>query len=415
MLTSPVTRVEISRSRLIANFKYLRSLLPTSGDRKRAEELFAASDLLAVVKANAYGHGLSPCAPWLVQAGAKWLGITCVEEGVALRRLCLKVHILVMRGLMQGEADALIEAQLIPTVWEPQPLVWLADAAQKRDLALGSVPVHLEIDSGMSRQGVGLADLAKLLGTLQNLPALRLTGVYTHFASADMLDAEQSQLQRAAFRKAVDQIFAAGFHPQWIHAGNSSTLLAEQHKFQDVIPAKPGAKYLIRPGIALYGYAPKFTGAECEVAEEARARLQPVLAWKTAIASTRSVTPGTAVGYNATFVAPTAMRLALLPVGYADGLNRKLSGTNSSPGGHVLIHGVPAPIVGRVSMDLTVVDITNIPNAAAGDEVVILGQQSDGEQNGQRVSADDHARWAGTIPYEILCAIAARVPRVTCE
>ena len=150
-----------------------------------------------------------------------------------------------------------------------------------------------------------------------------------------------------------------------------------------------------------------------------------MLAWKTAIVSTRSVTRGTAVGYNATFVAPTAMRLALLPVGYADGLNRKLSGTNSSPGGHVLIHGVPAPIVGSVSMDLTVVDITHIPEAVAGDEVVILGEQNRGEQNGgeqnegqqhgQRVTADDHARWAGTIPYEILCAIAARVPRITCE
>ena len=410
MLTSPVTRVEISRSRLIANFKFLRSLLPVSDTQKHAHEIAATTDLLAVVKANAYGHGLSPCAPWLVQAGAKWLGITSVEEGVALRRLCPKVRILVMRGLMHGEANALIDAQLIPTVWEPQQLAWLADAAQKHKLALGTVPIHLEIDSGMSRQGVGLADLATLLDTLQNLPALRLSGVYTHFASADMLDAEQNQLQRAGFRNAVDQIFAAGFHPQWIHAGNSSTLLAEQHRLHDILPTKPGAKNLIRPGIALYGYAPKFSGIESAPAEATRAHLQPVLAWKTAIASTRSVAPGTAIGYNATFVAPATMRLALLPVGYADGLNRKLSSTNSSPGGHVLIHGIPAPIIGRVSMDLTVVDITHIPNAATGDEVIIIG-----EQQNERITADDHARWAGTIPYEILCAIAARVPRITAK
>ncbi len=239
MLTSPVTRAEISRSRLIANFKYLRSLLPASDAPERAPELAASIDLLAVVKANAYGHGLSPCAPWLVQAGANWLGITSIEEGVALRRLCPKARVLVMRGLMQGEADALIEAQLIPTVCEPQQLVWLADAAQKHNLALGSVPIHLEIDSGMSRQGVGLADLMNLLDTLQHLPALRLSGVYTHFASADMLDAEQNQMQRAAFRKAVDQVFAAGVHPQWIHAGNSSTLLAQQHDFDDVLPTTP--------------------------------------------------------------------------------------------------------------------------------------------------------------------------------
>ena len=193
MLTSPVTRAEISRSRLIANFKYLRSLLPVNDAQKPTPDHAATTDLLAVVKANAYGHGLSPCAPWLVQAGAKWLGITSVEEGVALRRLCPKVRILVMRGLMHGEADALIETQLIPTVWEPHHLVWLADAAHKHKLALGTVPIHLEIDSGMSRQGVAPADLDPLLNTLQNLPALRLSGVYTHFASADMLDAEQNQ------------------------------------------------------------------------------------------------------------------------------------------------------------------------------------------------------------------------------
>jgi alanine racemase len=420
MPTSPVTRVEISRSRLIANFKYLRSLLSAGDAPKRTPELTATPDLLAVVKANAYGHGLSPCAPWLVQAGAKWLGITSVEEGVALRRLCSKVRILVMRGLLRDEADALIDAQLLPTVWEPQQLDRLAEAAQHRDLAMGSVPVHLEIDSGMSRQGVAPEDLPALLNTFQNHPALRLSGVYTHFASADRLDAEQNHLQRTAFRKAVDQIFAAGFHPQWIHAGASSTLLAEQHRLPDILPAKPGVKTLIRPGIALYGYAPEFSGTNSAAAEQARAQLQPVLAWKTEIASTRTIAPGTAIGYNATFFAPTAMRVALLPVGYADGLNRKLSSTNASPGGHMLIHGVPAPIVGRVSMDLTMVDVTHIPNAAAGDEVVIIGEQRGGEKsrsdhNSQRITADDHARWAETIPYEILCAIAARVPRVAGE
>lgn len=410
MLTSPITRAEISRSRLIANFTYLRSLLTGSKAAQSSTEAAAASELLAVVKANAYGHGLSPCAPWLVQAGAKWLGITSVEEGIVLRRLCPKAHIMVMRGLMHGEAEALIDAQLIPTVWEPQQLAWLADIARKRDLALGSVPFHLEIDSGMSRQGVTPASLATLLDTLRHLRWLRLSGVYTHFASADMLDAEQNQFQRAAFQSAVDQIFTAGFHPQWIHAGNSSSLLAAHHDLHNVIPTKPGAKTLVRPGIALYGYAPEFSGSESAAAEKARAHLQPVLTWKTAIASTRSVAPGTAIGYNATFVAQADMRLALLPVGYADGLNRKLSSTNSAPGGQVLIRGTRAPIVGRVSMDLTVVDITQIPHAAADDEVVILG-----EQGVQRITADDHARWAGTIPYEILCAIAARVPRITSE
>ena len=415
MLPSPATRVEISRSRLVGNFDFLRSLLPNNESGQRGGASAASGDLLAVVKANAYGHGLSPCAPWLVQAGAKWLGITSVEEGVALRRLCPKVRILVMRGLMHGEVDALIDAQLAPTVWGLEQLEWLANTARKQDLALGSVPIHLEIDTGMTRQGIGLADLAKFLHALQGLPALRLAGVYTHFASADRLDAEQDRLQRNAFRQAVEQIFAAGFHPQWIHAGNSSTLLARRCEDLSGLTQTHDAKFLVRPGIALYGYAPAFSGAQSKTAETARATLRPVLAWKTAIASTQSVEAGTAVGYNATFVAPTAMRLALLPVGYADGLNRKLSSTNSCAGGHVLIHGAAAPIVGRVSMDLTVVDITHVPNAATGDEVVILGEQDGGGQAGKRVTADDHARWAGTIPYEILCAISARVPRVTSE
>ncbi len=366
--------------------------------------------MLAVVKANAYGNGLSPCAPWLVQAGAKWLGVTSVEEGVAARRLCPKAHILVMRGLLCGEAEALMEAHLTPTVWDRAHLDWLVEAAQRRRLALGSVPVHLEIDTGMSRQGVGVADLAKFLDALQNLPALRLAGVYTHFASAEMLDAEQNLEQRSAFHQALDQILAAGFHPRWIHAGSSATLLAQPPESECGLGRTAGAKSLLRPGIALYGYAPAFSGKGAKAAEDARARLQPVLAWKTAIASVGTAAAGTTVGYDATFVAGADMRLALLPVGYADGLNRKLSSTTSSAGGYVLIRGMRSPIVGRVSMDLTVVDITHIPNVAVGDEAVILG-----EQNGERVTADDHARWADTIPYEILCAIGARVPRITCE
>jgi alanine racemase len=162
---------------------------------------------------------------------------------------------------------------------------------------------------------------------------------------------------------------------------------------------------MIRPGIALYGYASRFTGEQAATAEAARAILEPVLTWKTEIASLRTVEAGTEIGYNATFVAPNKMRLALLPVGYADGLNRKLSNR-----GHVLVREVAVPIVGRISMDLTVVDVSSVPRAALGDEVILLG-----EQNGLRITADDHARCAETISYEILCAISARVPRVACE
>ncbi len=398
----PINRAEISRSRLIGNFARLGSLARGTHPEKRC-------DLLAVVKADAYGHGLAMCAPWLFEAGAQWLGITSVEEGIALRRLCPGALILVMRGLLPGEVEGLLDEQLTPTIWDREHLDLLAKAAGKRALADGSVPVHLEIDSGMSRQGISSCpkELRIFLDRLRAVPALRLDGVYTHFASSEMLDDEQNREQMTCFKQAVEQIAAARFYPQWLHAGNSSTLLGQRQTEPLTALAKNlDATLLLRPGLALYGYALPFVGGATEIPIE----LEPVLTWKTAIISMRTVEAGTRIGYNGTFVAPGKMRLALLPVGYADGLNRKLSNR-----GNILVRGMAAPIVGRVSMDLTTVDVSNLPGAEIGDEVVILGEQNGSEQNGQRITADDHARWAETISYEILCAIGARVPRVGCE
>ncbi len=399
MLPYPTTRAEISRSRLIQNFEYQRSLAANTAHGERC-------DLMAVVKGNAYGNGVSLCAPWLADSGAEWLGVTSAEEGVAVRRLCPDARILVMRCLLRSEVDALLDAQLTPTIWDLAQLDWLAQAARHQGWAEASVPVHLEIDSGMTRQGVDLLELSQFINSLREFPPLRLEGVYTHFASPEMLDAEQNRQQWQVFQQAVASVFASGLHPDWIHAGNSSSVLGQQvAEPLAALAAQMGARCMIRPGIALYGYASRFVGEQADTPEAARAALQPVLSWKTEIASLRIVEAGAKVGYDATFTAPSKMRLALLPVGYADGLNRKLSNR-----GHVLVRGAIAPIVGRVSMDLTVVDVSHVPDAGAGDEVVILG-----EQNGQRITADDHARWAETIPYEILCAIGPRVSRVACD
>lgn len=401
----PITRAEISRSRLTENFHRLRALARSTPGTE-------GCDLLAVVKADAYGHGLSLCAPWLAEAGAEWLGVTSAEEGVAVRRLCPQARILVMRGLLPGEAEILFEADLTPTIWDLEHLEMLALAASQHGSAGGSILVHLEIDTGMSRQGVAWSapQMEVVLGRLREIPALHLEGVFTHFASPEVLDSEQNSLQMVRFQHAVEQVHAAGFRPQWLHAGNSSSALGQQAaRPLAALAERIGARCMVRPGIALYGYASQFIGEQAATANASRTELQPVLAWKTAIPSLRTVEAGTGVGYNSTFVAPKEMRLALLPMGYADGLNRKLSGGNSSNGGHVLVRGVAAPIVGRVSMDLTVVDVSHLPNVTIGDEVVILG-----EQNGQRVTADDHACWAETISYEILCAIGARVPRIDC-
>jgi alanine racemase len=401
----PVTRAEISRSRLIGNFARLRSLIRETPDRDRC-------DLVAVVKGNAYGHSAAICAPWLVEAGAQWLGVTSVEEGIAVRKFCPQPRILVMRCLLPEEVEGLLEARLTPTIWDIAHLDLLAEATRHRSFASGSVPVHLEIDSGMTRQGVSCrsGELAAFLDRLRAIPTLRLEGVYTHFASAEMLDSEQNRLQMACFQHSVEQIAAAGFHPQWVHGANSSTLLGQQMlEPLAALAKKVNAQSLVRPGIALYGYALPFV-RDVSVNTKMPVELEPVLTWKTAIASMRTVEAGAKVGYGATFIAPREMRLGLLPVGYADGLNRKLSSRKTPNGGHVLIRGMAAPIVGRVSMDLTIVDVSNVPDAATGDEVMILG-----EQNGQRITADDHARWAETISYEILCAIGARVRRVACE
>ena len=356
---------------------------------------------MAVVKANAYGHGVEHCAPWLAEAGARWLGVTAVPEGEAVRRLCPAPSILVMTALAAAEADTVVTSRLTPTVWEPRHLEWLAQAAARQGAAAASVPVHLEIDSGMSRQGAvpTAENIAAVLRALRDLPALRLEGVFTHFAAPEQLDAPQTAEQMACFRRVVQQIVEAGLRPQWLHAGNSATLLAQRDLPALIALAHSiGAEFLIRPGIALYGYTLPFSGGPAP----SGAGLEPVLTWKTHIASLRTVPAGALVGYNGTFAAPEATTIALLPVGYADGLSRKLSNR-----GFVLIRGQRAPIIGRISMDLTTIDVRGIDGVSAGDEVVLIG-----EQGSQQITADDHAQWAETISYEILCGLAARVERV---
>jgi alanine racemase len=390
----PLTRAEISCSRLAHNYTQLRHLATQA----------PGCDIVAVVKADAYGHGISHCIPVLVAAGAKWLSVTSAEEGVAARALAPSANILVINGLGPHDAAKMIEASLTANVWELRHLTILAETAKRLGMPPGSVPVHLEIDTGMSRQGMNweCSELPALLNRLRTETVLRLDGVFTHFAAPEILDSSQNSEQMERFTEGVDRIAAAGLRPRWLHAGNSSTLLA-QHAIKPLamLAQKLNATLLLRPGIALYGYALPFIGGKVVSPLD----LQPVLSWKSTVLSTRTVAAGTKVGYDGTFIAPLEMRLGLLPVGYADGLNRRLSNC-----GHVLVRETKAPIVGRISMDLTVVDISGIPDAEAGDEVILIG-----EQNGQCITADDHARWAETISYEILCDIAARVPRIECE
>jgi len=396
--TRPVW-AEISRSRLISNYRVLVSAV--GGE----------SSVLAVVKANAYGHGSDQCAPILAAAGAEWLGVTSVDEGIRVRTACKAAShspfILVMCSLWRGEAAAVLDHGLTPVVWEPYHLDLLEAEATRRGLPSQSINVHLEIDTGMSRQGVKEgAALTNLLERFKNSP-LHLTGVMMHFASAEVADAAMNADQVRRFKTAMQQIAAAGLTPQWAHAGNSSTVdVGVELPGLAALASQYGARAMYRTGKALYGYClPVIEAGVGHLGRVAR-ELHPVLSWRTRVVGLRDVPPGVTVGYSATFTAPRKMRLALLPVGYADGYRRELSGSDVRPGGAVLVRGKRAPITGRVSMDLTVVDVTHIDGVEIGDEVVLLG-----EQGTEHIGAEEHARLAETITYEILCGISDRVPR----
>jgi len=382
--------VEIDAQSFEDNFRFLKTL--TAG----------SAELLAVVKSDAYGHSLELCAPAAVRAGAHWLGVTSVEEAVTARSLCPDAGILVMSGCFPGEGLAVVEHNLTPVVWEPWHLDELEGAARAAGLGAGSLSVHLEIDTGMSRQGASLEGLAAVLARFRPDSALRIEGVLTHLYAADETDERATELQMAKLDEALKAISEAGLKPEWLSIGASAALLNGEAEDIGILAEKWGMKAMLRPGLALYGVAPEFLPDEPAAVAAARARLKPVLSWKTRVVSVRTVPAGAVVGYNGTFVATEPMRVALLPVGYADGLDRRLGNRFS-----LLVRGQRAPLVGRISMDLAVIDVTEIDGVEPGDEVVILGTQGT-----DTIGAIEHAEATGTISWEVFTRIGARVRRV---
>jgi alanine racemase len=394
-------RVEISTCALEKNFRFLQSLAAPH------------AELLAIVKADAYGHSLALCAPAVVRAGARWLGVTSVEEGIAARALCPTAQILVIAGIFSGQAAAALAHRLTPVAWEPWHLDELLAAARAAEAPAGSLAIHLEIDTGMSRQGADPAALAPLLARFGPGSPLRLEAVMTHLFAADEAGGEITHAQLTLLDQALGRVSAAGHFAEWLNVGNSAALLAGQAPALAELAARHGMKVMLRPGLALYGLVPEFNpdfkppnaSAEPASLTRARATLQPVLSWKSQVVTVRSVPAGTTVGYNGTFVATEPMRLALVAAGYGDGLDRSLGNRFS-----LLVRGESAPIVGRISMDQTVLDVTGIPGVAPGDEVVLIGTQGS-ETITAPITAFDHARAASTIPWEVFTRIAARVPR----
>ncbi len=379
-------------------------------------------ELLGVVKADAYGHGAALCAPVLRAAGVRWLGVADAEEGRRVREALRAAgdghdgrdgleatHVVVMCGFEPAEATEIVAARLTPVIWTVEHIDALERAAARRPAALRQgVAVHLEIDSGMARQGVAAGPaLAAVLERLARSPAVRCEGVFSHLSSSEVVDSTVTAAQCERFGMALRQVEAAGVRPRFVHLGNSSAV--EEGSSLAWVRAEAermGARAMVRPGLALYGYGLPLRETASDGTSlhqvwpggRLRGRLQPVARWTACVVGLREVGVGDTVGYGASFVAERPMRLALLPIGYADGFRREAS--SGVGDGWVTVAGVRAPVAGRVSMNLTVVDVTEhaalgLP-VAVGTEAALLGEG---------VTAADHARWARTIPYEILCGL----------
>lgn len=349
---------------------------------------------VGVVKADAYGHGAVPVARALCQAGAPMLAVALVEEGIELREAGLEGPVLVLGAAYGERFDLLVRHQLTPLVFTPEHVRALAAAAR----GLGArAKAHLKVDTGMGRIGVTPAGLPAIVDALRAAPEVELEGVCTHFASADLEPRATTERQVALFGEVSQALARAGLPPRYHHLANSAGTLDF-----------PGARQdLTRPGIMLYGYLPFDPAARIsEVARAAAARLRPALTWRTAITHLKQVEAGTAISYGGRWVAERPSRIATLPLGYADGYDRRLSGRPGFGRAEVLVRGLRAPIAGTICMDMCMVDVTDVPGAAVGDEVVLLGEQAGG-----RIDADELAAKAGTISYEILCGVGRRVPR----
>jgi alanine racemase len=354
----------------------------------------------AVVKADAYGHGAVECSRALEAEGARWLGVTSLDEAIPLRDAGIRSNILLMTGFWRGEEHEIIRLRLTPTVWESSHIEALDAAAAK--LGVTKHPVHLKVDTGMGRLGVALDRLPAVLSSIVAAKHLSLEGLSTHLASSEILDAPSVAEQERNFHTARRLLREAGVEPVFVHMANTNAVISRRDTWANVDRASLKSSSMVRPGVALYGYYLPFQRAGREVSGGTlRLAVKPILTWKTRILSLRHFGADQPLGYGGTYVTKASAHVAVLPVGYADGYNRQLSNR-----GRVIVRDHYAPVVGSISMDLTLVDVTGIPGIAAGDEVILLGGS-----DGMSVDALEHARLANSTPYEILCNISKRVPR----
>ena len=375
-MTQGTSWIEIDRRRLSSNVGAFESLVAPD------------CALMIVVKANAYGLGLSEVAP-LIAGDADWLGVNSLDEALALARLGIEKPIAILGYTPESRAGEVVRHGFHQVVFRRDSAESFSEAARE---ANRTALVHIKVETGTHRLGVPVSELEAFLGEMGTLPGLRVEGMYTHFANIeDTLDPSFAELQLQRFREALEITRRAGIEPRLVHAAaTAGVLLYPETHFS-----------MVRVGIGAYGVWPS---RETQLAARERNKkvsLRPVLSWKTRIAQVKNVAAGDYIGYGLTYEAPRPMRVAVIPVGYYEGLDRKLSNS-----GRALVRGQPAPMVGRVAMNMVVLDVT-ATGASVGDEVVLIGRQGEAE-----IPVEELAEKSGTIAYEVLARIHPFLPRV---
>ena len=381
---------EVSLAALTHNLHAIRDFVnPKTEDRATPRKI------LSIVKGNGYGHGGPQVAKALEKAGSDWFGVTSAAEGEAVRKAGVRKPILALTSFWPGEEDQLLENAIAPAVIRCEQLAALESAAARRKLGKRSVGIHLKIDTGMNRLGIAPTDIDCFARQYEKCRRLKLQGVFTHFASSEVFAgpvAAQTCDQEESFHRAVERLRSLGIAPGLIHLANSAAIASRPETWAD----------MVRPGAILYGYHPGYDPIERRAEAEKRLPLRPVMSLRTRIISIRNVPEGEGVGYNAKFVPERRSKIAVLAAGYGDGIHRSLGNK-----GHVLVRGVLAPIVGIISMDVTMADVTDVPGAAVGDIATVYGPDG----NGKVLAANLVARSIGTVTSDLLCAVSARVSR----
>ncbi|MGD0963986.1 MAG: alanine racemase [Candidatus Acidiferrales bacterium] len=346
--------------------------------------------ILAVVKSNAYGLGAVPISKALEKAGVEWFGVTCANEGVELREAGIRKRILILTGFWPGEERRLVENRLTPAVTRLDDVRHLERAAKSTG-ARTRIPFHLKINSGMNRLGISPGEIDAFARALADCRHIQLEGTFTHFASAEDFSARQTDEQEQVFSKCLERMRALGVSPGIVHLANSGAICARPSTYAD----------MIRPGAILYGYYQSFDPPQKGQEVRERLPIEPSLSLRARIITLRDLPPGQGVGYSARFVTERPSRIAVINAGYADGISRQR--TNR---GCALVRGRRLPLVGAISMDLTTLDVTDLPDVQLGDVVTIYGKDGN-----DAMVVSDIAREIGTVTSDLLCALGRRVPR----